>query len=424
MALPHIEKSASMPVTESSSGTVYPRKSVKSMSNLTNMKASGSSTSIDTKTSISEKPRALRSGSFASASSPVVSTDITNADAFKDPSPPNHSHATSAIAAISALSQTASPELSSPSRPSRSEKSGSQSSVSSTESTEKDIHSDLTPLSSVNVPQLARHSSSSLAYPPSPSSFPSASLGKKSVASSSRPKDPFGQEPRRENSSSSGKSTSETKRLSLAAVTNAAASAKNWGWNALQRRGEHKLDGSFETSETPGQPLVIGRGRPLPPPGTPLPFPDKKSTPIAVPKRKLIPPPPVLPQRPRDSDLNGNLDTHPLPPPPLPRRRRETVESVDDGLLVVSAPSEPTTPKSENTPSYMRPWVDDVDEGEDDGPQLEHDRISKEPPRLPKRRVFPSSSPEEDSHKLPSWLAAQEEEARSRSAFVNEDSGV
>jgi hypothetical protein len=35
-----------------------------------------------------------------------------------------------------------------------------------------------------------------------------------------------------------------------------------------------------------------------------------------------------------------------------------------------------------------------------------------------------SSSPEEDGPRLPSWVAAQVEEARAKSSFVDEDAGL
>jgi hypothetical protein len=193
----------------------------------------------------------------------------------------------------------------------------------------------------------------------------------------------------------------------------------------------------------------MGRGQPLPPPGTPLPPPGRKTktAPIPVPKRKPIPqtlPPPNLPQRPKlsESEPNGSsIHRYPVPPPPLPKRRdesRRSTESADDGLLVVEAPandSEPTTPMSELAPSYMPPWVEDADEAEETTPDRAQPRslppsvvaMDLEPPRLPKRRPphrVLSSSPEEDGHKLPSWVAAQEEEARAKSTFVDEDAGL
>jgi hypothetical protein len=453
MALPQVEKSISTPLVDASPpSTLFSRKAAKSALNLVSPKSTGSSSSIETRSSLPEKPRALRSGSFASTSSPIVSTDITNADAFKSvqdrSTPPEHSHA---MAAISALSQTTSPAqtpVGSPSRPSRMEKPGSQSSMSSRETiqTEQDSQNDLTPQPSVNASDLSNHSDAR--FPPSPASMSNASFV--SEAPSARSLGSLGQDPRRENStSSSGKSsTTESKRISLANITSAAATAKKWGWNAIQRHGDQKSAGMLE--HDPIHPLVMGRGQPLPPPGTPLPPPDRrtKTAPIPVPKRKPIPqplPPPNLPQRSKlsESESNGSsIHRHPVPPPPLPKRKdgpRGSMESADDGLLVVEAPvndSEPTTPMSEMTPSYMPPWIEDADEVE----EKVHDKahleplppspvvaMSPEPPRLPKRRPphrVLSSSPEEDGHKLPSWVAAQEEEARARCTFVDEDAGL
>ncbi|PVH69862.1 hypothetical protein DL98DRAFT_154471 [Cadophora sp. DSE1049] len=442
LALPQVEKSISSPVVEASPpGTAYARKSAKSALNLTNTKLNGSSTSIDIQSSGSEKPRALRSGSFASASSPIVSTDVINADAIKPSSPPEHSHAMAAIVALSHSNSPAQTPVGSPSRPSRLEKPGSQSSTSSKTSfqsdADRDMNNDLTPQASVNVPDYNNHSDTS--YPSSPASLGAASF--RSEAPSTRSFGSFGHDPRRENSTSSSSKSStaaETKRLSLAAVTNAAATAKKWGWNALQRNGD-KNDTSSE--EVPTRPLVMGRGQPLPPPGVPLPRPDKKTktAPIPVPKRKPIPPP-DLPPKPSDtpSDLNSyHSQKHAVPPPPLPKRRsREDEKSshgpADDGILVVEAPtadSEPTTPMTESGPVYMQPWVDDFDEANE---EEVHEASSKPipsptPPQLPKRRPphrVLSSSPEEDGHKLPSWMAAQEEEARAKSTFVDEDAGL
>lgn len=95
----------------------------------------------------------------------------------------------------------------------------------------------------------------------------------------------------------------------LAAATTATTAAKNWSWNAIQNRAAKNVAGrrpdeGFSTSTTPHEPM--GRGQPLPPPGTPLPGPHKEKSLWAgsgfgVPglsgslKRK-----PVLPKRPAD----------------------------------------------------------------------------------------------------------------------------
>ncbi|KAL2065451.1 hypothetical protein VTL71DRAFT_3121 [Oculimacula yallundae] len=395
MAMPQVEKSMSSPNVDAfPPSTVYPRKAAKSALNLGNANLNGSSSSIDIRPS--DKPRALRSGSFANSSA-SVSTDVTNVDAFKPASPPEHSHAMAAIAALSNNNSPGPTPVGSPSRPSRLEKPGSQSSVSSKASFQSEIEKDmnnLTPQPSTNLPDLGNHSDPS--YPSSPASLSNASF--KSEAPSTRSFGSFGHDPRRENSTSSStksNTAAETKRLSLAAVTNAAATAKKWGWNALQRNGD-RTDTSSE--ETPARPLVMGRGQPLPPPGVPLPRPDKKSktAPIPVPKRKPMPPP-DLPPKPSDSadDINSfHSQKHAVPPPPLPKRRsREDALSsnkqADDGLLVVEAPaadSEPTTPMTENGPTYLQPWVDDFDENLE---EESHERISESapmPPKLPKRR--------------------------------------
>ncbi|CAL3968090.1 unnamed protein product [Diplocarpon coronariae] len=445
MALPPVEKSISSPPLDPSSSPspVYARKNAKSALNLPSLKVNSSSSSIDTRASGAEKPRAFRSDSFVvSAASPVVSTSATHADAIKSSTPPEHSHA---MAAIAALSQTTSPTptpVGSPSLPSGTEKPGSHSSVSSKNSipndSEKDHLSDLTPQPLTNVSEIPDHADSS--FHPSPASKSSASF--KPEAPSARSVGPFGPDPRRENStSSSGQSSSSTeiKGLSLAAVSNVAATAKKWGWNALQRNGKNRTDGASE--ETPSRPLVMGRGQPLPPPGMPLPRPDKKTktAPIPVPKRRPVPPPYLPPNpTPSSSDLHSLPgQQHAVPPPLLPRRRSPDFASSrrdvpDDELLVVAAPagdSEPTTPLTENEPAYMQPWVDDEEEAtQRELPKPTAETVhNRTPPRLPRRRPphrVLSSSLEEDGHKLPSWMAAQEEEARARSTFVHEDAGL
>ena len=181
----------------------------------------------------------------------------------------------------------------------------------------------------------------------------------------------------------------------------------------------------------------MGRGQPLPPPGTPLPHPDKKTktAPIPVPKRKPLPSPSVSQSQFDSVEIsNGNESKdnkrQQAPPPSLPKRRsRESHEtgSNDDGLLVVAAPpndSEPSTPMGDHTPEYLPPWVDDAEEL---GRVKEQPPANSHSPRLPKRRPVSrvlSSSPDEDGPGLPTWQAAQEEEARAKSGFIDEDMGV
>ncbi|KAI9641068.1 hypothetical protein NHQ30_010496 [Ciborinia camelliae] len=428
---PQIEKSYSTPIPDTNlSNAIHSRKGTKSTSNLVTPSSSSSSTGVDARPSTGDKPRALRSGSFANASSPVVTTDVTNADVFKPSSPPNENHAATAMAKLSAKTEV--PVQSPTGSPSRSinlKLGSSQSSSSSRDSSHSEKASTSNSILQASLePSLLTDKSSINSYPSSP-----ASLSTTSIKSEFLTPKAVGI-PKRENTTSSAKSsTSETKRLSLAAVTNAAATAKTWGWNAIQRRNDQKGVSSSEPTET-AQPRVMGRGQPLPPPGIPLPLPDKKTktAPIPVPKRKPIPPP-VLPPR-HQTESTTSQQHHNDPRPPLPRRgSRDNTDTGDDGLLIVSAPSEPTTPVTDNSPQYMQPWVDDVDEaiGEHQHPRAVTSSpsapVDREPPQLPKRRHprrVISSSPEEDGHKLPSWMVAQEHEARAKSTFVDEDAGL
>ncbi|RFU34493.1 hypothetical protein B7463_g1874, partial [Scytalidium lignicola] len=318
-----------------------------------------------------------------------------------------------------------------------------------------------------NAPESSSMQSASL--PPTPSSASVSSF--QGDATSTRSFGSVKFDPRKDNSSSASiKSVSaETKRISLAAVQSAAASAKKWGWNALQRHPDSSKDSIPETNETMSQPM--GRGRPLPPPGTPLPPPDRrtKTAPIPVPKRKPVAP--HLPKKSPESESNhsnssNEIQRRPVPPPPLPARPRHVIDEQaegmmdDDGLLVVAAPivdSQPGTPLSEQHPSYIEAWAEDDGEGEtsepaprpvsaqtdksmpvivesekgevaqvvttSDGDPIPIPIARSSPPELPIRRHM-STSPEEDGQELPSWMAAQEEEARIKSAYVDEDVGM
>jgi hypothetical protein len=284
-------------------------------------------------------------------------------------------------------------------------------------------------------------------YPPSPARTSSTSIlsdgarsfgsfGRKTTATSNK-------------SAQSLDSTGQPKRVMLTTVANAAASAKRWGLNALAARNAEPLS---TPDSIPNVNEPMGRGRPLPPPGIPLPLPNKKTktAPIPVPKRKVLSPhlpPPGIPPR-YSNQKQPKAEKRPMPPPPLPKRRNDLqLDDVSDGIFVVAAPeSEPTTPLSESKPNYMQPWVDDVDDEDlateskvdertGSAAPLEpthppeafssQDVIDPSPPSLPRRRYSKSmsSSPEEDNKKLPTWLAAQEEEARAKSMWVDEDSG-
>ncbi|PHH71000.1 hypothetical protein CDD80_5602 [Ophiocordyceps camponoti-rufipedis] len=69
--------------------------------------------------------------------------------------------------------------------------------------------------------------------------------------------------------SSSNGGEAAVKRGTLAAVTNAAVQARQWGWSAFQRQ----KDGRRGNGDRVDLSQPMGRGQPLPPPGVPLPGP-------------------------------------------------------------------------------------------------------------------------------------------------------
>ncbi|KXX76256.1 Testis-expressed sequence 2 protein [Madurella mycetomatis] len=391
--LPAMEKSHSTPVLENKPSVgLFGRKisNKKSKTDLLSSPSASPSTSLtnieanneseprsEVKTEASSPPPVL-SASIAQPSSPIVGTVSTNADQFKpSSSPPNGSPAMSVMATLSAKSHSP-PPAQTPSlnafRPyvtSKSSKAPSYSSVSSQEATDMENGTNKTPQARRNTASSTESHSDS--GPPSPSRST-----KDSVRTQAGPvaRGLFG---RRETASSvssalgsSGANESQ-KRTALAAVTNAAASAKRWGLNAFQRRANdgaatnHGQPSNSASSLDLTQPM--GRGQPLPPPGTPLPMPDKKATtaPIQVPKRKPIPPPSTERQ---NETASQNTDHRPVPPPPLPKRRHHHGDQVgdNDNMLVVAAPadSEPTTPLSaSHSPSYVQPWVEDIENSDD-----------------------------------------------------------
>jgi hypothetical protein len=435
--LPPVEKSLSMPLANMTpSGTAFSRKGTKSALDLGSTIVSGSSTSVEIRSS--DRPTSHQFNSFASASAATVSTDGSQADISQNSAPFDHIHATGAMAATPDLSQTNVPAQTlavSASRTSKAKKDGSHSSSSSIGSTHSasEFENALTPQPSLSGLDPTNNPNPS-SYPPSPTSMGIAPFTPE--APKARSSASWRNDPSRENSSSStGKSsTAETKRLSLAAVTNAAATAKKWGWNAIQRQSDQIPDGGSKVTAPPLPPRVMGRGRPLPPPGIPLPPPDRKTktAPIPVPKRKPVAQP-ALPQQQKDSGSDLNEIHIPPSASPHPLRKRRSRDegsnnSADDSLLVVAAPagdSEPTTPLSDQAPPFLPPWVDDTEEGEESQAiaAVRDFEPAKVPKRRPPHRVL-STSPEEDGPKLPSWMAAQEEEARAKSTLVDEDIGL
>ncbi|EER24431.1 hypothetical protein D8B26_005252 [Coccidioides posadasii str. Silveira] len=134
----------------------------------------------------------------------------------------------------------------------------------------------------------------------------------------------------------------ETRQTMSSLGSAAAAAAKKWGWNVLGRTDQSQKVGGTVIPDHP-----IGRGRPLPPPGTPLPPPEKSTfrvNPISMPKRKPLAPH-LFPETAERSEKNL--------PERKPMRHRKSTSSTktedsrtQEELLIIRAPcgSEPNSP--------------------------------------------------------------------------------
>lgn len=455
--LPPMEKSQSMPVidaTPSSSTGLFglklgSRGNKNSQTNpssptvdshpLKDTKQEATSTGIDIKQDPLVKTRLDRSSSFVVESTPIVGTDTVTAE-FKPSSPPGESAAASAMAKLSARSKTT-PVPGSPLASSHRDSTLSipsvQSAPLSKENTDKEGSNDE---SSAKIPRRGTASSTnSIKGELSATGSPTPSIHEptKSQAGSGNRGFFLKREGTTESTTSTtatGNSSGDTpnKRISLAAVSNAAGAAKRWGWNALHRN-EAGQDG--QAPDVKPEPKIdlskpMGGGRPLPPPGMPLPMPDKKAktTSLPVPKRKPIPPP-NMPEKPSAGESKDAKDRkterRPVPAPPLPRRRRQTGEDPQsqqgEDLLVVEAPaadSEPTTPlpSEDEDRGYRRPFVEDAqDEGDSDqhyqaGESSGNDSSgTPPPPALPERKPpGPIGSPVQgdgaDDDEFSAWM--------------------
>ncbi|OCK83139.1 hypothetical protein K432DRAFT_322867 [Lepidopterella palustris CBS 459.81] len=249
------------------------------------------------------KPKAIRSGSFASASTPIVNLDPATVEALKVQARNNQQDAASAMKSLSSRSQPTSPvesPVGSPSPPNpgaHASKNGSRSSTTSSQTSGDDNQSSFIPRPSM-LPQL-----SSLNRHPTLTSS-SGDSNFIPIANSAHAK--------------TGR-TPERRQAINNSLNSATAAAKKWfagrqqgsvsSFAASQDHDQHQqglsapgsastyslsssssqvstslpkpLGSSRKSAETvapishptPRQP--IGRGRPLPPPGTPLPLPPK-----------------------------------------------------------------------------------------------------------------------------------------------------
>jgi hypothetical protein len=372
---PPMEKSQSLPTMDSQSTTtgLFGRKvSTKSPAGST----SASSTSLDMKGPASPSSRLSK---MMQNPEPTVGTDSSHANVFKpSTSPPDY--ATNYMAALHSRSHEPSPATTPLGSPAKVENIAQASQYSSSSSREAlDIErpteddSSTTPVASkrrgtTSSTESASQDPGQTASPPN-STAPSIKSQTGSIG-----RNFFLRREGTNNSISTNSTTDGTARKNtLNAVTNAANQARQWGWNAIQRQREAKkaTDGPSQIDLT--QPM--GRGQPLPPPGTPLPRPTNgmtKIAPMQVPKRKPLAP--SLPDRPaEDSGLDKDNASHVDTAPTLPnRRRRGATQSQEDeqdnmNMLVVAAPtdSQPASPAAEGNMMFPRMIEEDNTEQSD-----------------------------------------------------------
>jgi hypothetical protein len=315
----------------------------------------GSSTSVDiTIPTAVHSPR-----SFKTSTEPIVGTETTHADIFKpSTSPPDY--AMNHIAALRSRSQDASPLPIS--------RKLSQSTITSrrSSSSSKDFHGNHGTDSDVDPKVLLQLPQQNISLPPGTVGGSEPDLSRTSTSNSVKPQTgSFSRglfQKRDPSSMTTGSIESDTiaqKRNTLAAVTNAAAQARQWGWNAIQRQREAMRNNEKTAPVDLSQPM--GRGQPLPPPGTPLPMPTNGGTKIGpVPTSKRRSPSLVLEDQ---AALTADEDQTRRHQSAAWRRRQDSQlqEEYSPNILVVAAPddSQPSSPAVEGESHQTELWNQD-----------------------------------------------------------------
>jgi hypothetical protein len=343
------ERTMSMPVLSESNPKAKARKPLKQSNSDIQSKSSGATSTGIERSDSTPAPRSIRSHTFSHAADPVVTAD--NANKVASPTKKDDkSSATSAMIEISSRSPPTSPNRTPSSSP---------------------------PTGGLMVPENAFHSrNSSIAESIDSIGFPGEQVITSPSSARLENKSSFSGPRSSQGSSTTSLSSEKTRRRSTIetftksfqsvtsddkasnnmTIGSATAAAKKWGMSVFGKgEGHHDQDSSRTPAGTPDQP--IGRGHPHPPPGAPLPRPDKyalKRNSGTLPKRKpLVVAPPY-------SEWSKTGDHRPVPPPPLPRRKpippHLRTDSTDE-VLVVEAPMD-SGPNS--------PAVGDVDS--EDGP--------------------------------------------------------
>lgn len=287
--------------------------------------------------------RAIRSTSFAAVVDPMVTADHADGDYVRSDQDPLRKHDEASVILKDLSSKSVSPSGS----PQGSPRHGSSISLASNDhSTGISANASSESLHANPMPQRSSIASiQSLNQGSGPGTPTSANFDSKPPSLNEEPKHP------KTLASAARSLTNTDRKQALASINAATAAAQKWGWGVLNRNKQKEAEAANRerAPETP-----MGGGRPLPPPGIPLPPPERSpmtTNPFAVPKRRPLPPP-QLPKRP-DTTINEQSSdiSHLSPKPALPERRnrQSSFQGNDehkDEVLVVEAPVEsaPTSP--------------------------------------------------------------------------------
>ncbi|KAM0260925.1 hypothetical protein ACHAQJ_002545 [Trichoderma viride] len=352
-----IEKSQTMPVIDSLEPAPSPLES-KSEKVGSMLPAFGSSTSVEiTIPTAVHSPRSVKT-----STEPIVGTETTHADLFKpSTSPPDY--AINHIAALRSRSQDASPipitrKLSQSTLLSRRSSSSS-----------KELHGNSGADGDVDPKLASQLSQQNMTIPLGATGGSEPDLSRASTSGSARSqagsfsrnlfqkRDPSNMTTA---SSIDGEAVAH-KRNTLTAVTNAAAQARQWGWNAIQRQREAMRNNEKNIAVDLSQPM--GRGQPLPPPGTPLPMPTNGGTKIGpVPTSKRKSPSLILEEQAAhvSEEDQASISSPGRHQSPARRRRQDSQlqEEYGPNILIVAAPddSQPTTPAVEGESHQSELW--------------------------------------------------------------------
>ena len=336
-------RTMSTPALPSSGNGVKARTGKKGSINSLSEIGNGSSSGLD-RPSRAEAPRVMRSTSFATVADPMVSTSHADGDYVRRDSDPlrKRDEASTILKDLSSKSAVASPSGSPygspPNEPSITSSSKDGSFAISPEASRESLHAnDARPRSAASSLQ----SPSQTSFPQSPSSS-TLDTEAQSVKQDTKSIKGFG--------SAARSLTATDRKQALASINAATAAAQKWGWGVINRNKQKEAEATSK-AKTLASPM--GRGHPLPPPGIPLPPPERSiasSLPFTIPKRKPVPPP-LLPKRPDPSAHGNGEDIQSSPRPALPERRnrQSSFKGQDDQadeVLVVEAPQEstPTSP--------------------------------------------------------------------------------